>query len=466
MVGELSPQETHMLVDVHQDFDGHTDNLAVSFEILSGEVEALLEARESQSVRDYFQALVKRAQQKRRKEDQAKSGRAPLDMDESRMFCDARYKERKHGAPPPASDRFVLSNILGWNVEEKYACLDGGYRDIAEKLWQQVEATFSPKKKIYVECFRLHTGNPSYWDYNELSEEFGIEPGTIRAGVHRVKKELIKLIHQIENHTFAPPHRDIPKDVLEARRLLEIGEFEEAQHKLNSMKETYQENPFFYKAQGDLASEQKLDHKAIGWYQKALAYADNPVLRSRICNNWAFTEDSLGNKKGAQRLWLRALRLDPDNYVPRFNLFCEDSLAQNMTGCKHHLDEFGKLLAAGKLSEEDQADFLASLRTEKELEWVRSIRSFRRTMGSWQTRYGSQAETSAACYPIAVLVALALASLLLVATLGNSNSSASYSNMPQQTLSKKKQKKGKKKRPVFAKKKQKKGKKKQRSFHA
>ena len=142
-------------------------------------------------------------------------------------------------------------------------------------------------------------------------------------------------------------------------------------------------------------------------------------------------------------------------------------MAQNMTGCKHHLDEFGKLLAAGKLSREDQTDFLESLRTEKELEWVRSIRPFRRTMTSWQSRYGSSGQTTAACHPLAVLVAIVFAAFLMVLCSDSFTAQQSQSMKHHQQVAKKKQKKGKKKqRSVIAKKKQKKGKKKQRGVMA
>ncbi len=318
----------------------------------------------------------------------------------------------------------VILRSLGRSPRDLYVKRDPKLIRLIEELPKLIEDTFSPQQKTCLQALHDRYLNKEQWTYEALASKYKMSESAIKTGVHRVRKKLVASISKFQNRTLAPAHNDIPDDLHAVRALVKDGNIEKASLLLEKIEASsqYEENPFFYLTKGKLFSKQMLYVQAIDQYQKALAYTDNSELRSRACNNWGYVEDALQKEAEAKKdwkefyhrknmaniRWQRASELDPNNYVPRFNLLCNASLDKDWSISKHHLKELEKIVSSGKLSDEDAQDLIESLKTDKELDWLQARTDYQKLVKKWERKFFPKRsyQVKAACHPIAVCCTL------------------------------------------------------------
>lgn len=219
--------------------------------------------------------------------------------------------------------------------------------------------------------------------YASIAEAEGKVPATVRTGVARARKFLLRVVHELQHAQPAPLSGDAPAEVEPLRRLWFEQDLDELARELERTREDHGDDPHWLNLAALLAADRGRHDDAVGLYERALVFADAPSVRGRVLNNLGNLVEDLDDPGAARVYWLRAHQLVPGAPAPLVNLLAAASDARDYPTAQHFIARLGELLSSGKLGDDERAYVLRRLREHPKLAWLRETDAWRLGPARW-----------------------------------------------------------------------------------
>lgn len=223
----------------------------------------------------------------------------------------------------------------------------------------------------------------SHRTYESIARGARRPPATVRTGVARAKKFVLRVVHELQSAQPAPLRGDAPDEIEPLRRLWAEQDLDALARELERTRGRHGDDPHWLNLAGLLASDRRRRDEAAKLYRRGLVFADAPNVRGRLLNNLGNLAEDGGDLEEAQRCWQRAHQVLPSAPAPLLNLLAAASQAQNYAAAQHFISELSDLLNSGKLSEEERGYLSRRLRQHPKLAWLRETEAWRLGPARW-----------------------------------------------------------------------------------
>ncbi len=223
----------------------------------------------------------------------------------------------------------------------------------------------------------------SHRSYEAIARTEGKVSATVRTGVARARKFLLRIVHELQHAQPAPLNGDAPPELEPLRRLWFEQDLESLARELERTRSSYESDPHWLNLAALLAADRGRRNEARRFYEKALILADAPSVRGRVLNNLGNLLEDEGRLPDAQRAWLRANLLVPSAPAPLLNLLAAASVRRDYASAQHHIGQLSDLLNSGRLSADEHAYMCRRLEEKTELAWLRDTDVWRHGPARW-----------------------------------------------------------------------------------
>ncbi|TDI97436.1 MAG: hypothetical protein E2O73_11445 [Deltaproteobacteria bacterium] len=245
--------------------------------------------------------------------------------------------------------------------------------------------------------------------YAAIAREEDKVPATVRTGVARARKFLLRTVHELQHAQPAPLNGDFPAQLEPLRRLWFERDLDSLARELERTRSSWQDNPHWLKLAALLAADRGRRVEASWLYRKALIFADAPSLRGCILNHLGNLIDVEGQIEDAQHVWRRANLLVPNAPAPLLNLLAAASKRQDYASAQHHIAQLSDLFNSGRLKPDERAYVCRRLQEQPELSWLRDTDAWRQGPARW-----IRGARPVSRVPLRVLAATAALAVLLL----------------------------------------------------
>ena len=219
--------------------------------------------------------------------------------------------------------------------------------------------------------------------YEAIAREEDKVPATVRTGVARARKFLLRTVHELQHAQPAPLSGDFPPQLEPLRRLWSEHDLDSLARELERTRSYWQDNPHWLSLAALLAADRGRREEASRLYHKALIFADAPSLRGHILNHLGSLIDDEGQIEDAQHVWRRANLLVPNAPAPLLNLLAAASKRQDYASAQHHIAQLSDLFNSGRLKPDERAYVCRRLQEKPELSWLRDTDAWRQGPARW-----------------------------------------------------------------------------------
>ncbi len=248
----------------------------------------------------------------------------------------------------------------------------------------------------------------SHRTYEAIAQAEGRPPGTIRTGVARARKLVLRAVHELQHAQPAPLNGDAPEEIEPLRRLWAEQALDELARGLETTREKFRDDPHWLNLAALLEADRGQYDQAALLYEKALVFADAPSVRGRILNNFGNLAEEQERLEAAQQRWLRASQLASSAPAPLLNLLAAASVERNYASAQHYISKLSDLLSSGKLSDTERGYVSRRLCENPSFGWLRQTEAWRLGPARW---IRAQSQVSAG---VRVGAAVALVAALLL----------------------------------------------------
>ena len=254
----------------------------------------------------------------------------------------------------------------------------------------------------------------SHRSYDAIAQAEGRVTATVRTGVARARKFVLRVVHELRHGQPAPLSGEAPLEVEPLRQLWFQQKLDELAAELERTREGNQDNPHWLNLAGLLAADRGQRAEAVSHYEHALVHADAPSVRGRVLNNFGNLYDDHGCREEARSCWLRAHQLAPHAPAPLLNLLASASRDEDYPSAQHYVAELADLLNSGRLTAGERSYLQRRLRENPKLAWLRETDLWSQGPARWLRGNGRAQQTrTLRCAVLAVFGGLALGVALL-----------------------------------------------------
>jgi tetratricopeptide (TPR) repeat protein len=223
----------------------------------------------------------------------------------------------------------------------------------------------------------------SHKSYEAIARAEGKVPATVRTGVSRARKFLLRIVHDLQHAQPAPLDGEAPDEIEKLRKLWVDQDLETLERELERTRGHCSDDPQWLNLAALLAADRGERGEAEALYERALLLADEPAVRGRVLNNLGNLRDDQEDLKGAEHYWRRARRLVPHAPTPLLNLLAGASLRRDYASAQHYIAEISDLLNSGRLDREDRSYISRRLQENPRFAWLRDTDAWRLGPARW-----------------------------------------------------------------------------------
>lgn len=255
----------------------------------------------------------------------------------------------------------------------------------------------------YLRWYELRLAHKSY---AAIARRENRPSATIRTGVARARRLILRMVHELQHDQPAPLSGDAPAEIEPLRELWVRQKLDELGLGLEQTRERFGDDPHWLNLHGLLRADRGERERALEAYERALVFADAPSVRARVLNNLGNLYEDLDRGEDAQESWLRAHQLLPEAPAPLLNLLAAASQARDYASAQLYVAELGERLSAGAYSDPDRAYLLRRLTENPKLAWLRETDAWRMGPARWlrSARRGRTLRDSGALLLLVVLL--------------------------------------------------------------
>ncbi len=236
-------------------------------------------------------------------------------------------------------------------------------------------------------------------------------PTTVRTGVARARKFVLRAVHELQNGQPAPLSGEAPAELQALRQLWVEQELDTLARELERTRAAYSDDPHWLNLAALLEGEHGRKDEAAQLFEKALVFADAPSVRGRLLNNLGNLVEDRGDEAAAVDYWSRASQLVPHAPAPLLNLLAAAACRKDYPSAQHYLTQLGDLLSSGRLRPEERAYVCRRLVEHPKLAWLRETDAWRVGPARWIRSSRSAARVVSLAVAAAATAALALLAL-------------------------------------------------------
>jgi tetratricopeptide (TPR) repeat protein len=219
--------------------------------------------------------------------------------------------------------------------------------------------------------------------YAAIARREGKPAGTIRTGVARARKHVLRMVHELQHAQPAPLSGDAPPEIEPLRELWLRQDLDALEAGLEQTAERFAGDPHWLNLSALLRADRGEHDRALALYERALIFADAPSVRARVLNNLGNLCEDRSRAEDAHHYWLRAHQLLPDAPAPLMNLLVSAALAKDYASAQLYLSQLGERLSANRYSANDRDYVLRRLRENPKLAWLRETEAWRLGPARW-----------------------------------------------------------------------------------
>ncbi len=257
--------------------------------------------------------------------------------------------------------------------------LDLGHR----ALQRAISVASSDGNETLQRYLRWYEQRLDHKSYAAIARREGKPAATIRTGVARARKHVLRMVHELQHAQPAPLNGDAPAEIEPLRDLWVAQDLDALQAGLERTREAFCDDPHWLNLSALLRADRGEDDRAFALYERALVFADAPSVRARVLNNVGNLCEDRGRPDDAHHYWLRAHQLLPDAPAPLMNLLVCASLSRDYASAQHYVAELGERLSSGRYDGEDRDYVLRRLRDNPKLAWLRETDAWRLGPARW-----------------------------------------------------------------------------------
>jgi tetratricopeptide (TPR) repeat protein len=259
------------------------------------------------------------------------------------------------------------------------AALELGRRALQRAL-SHARAKRNETLQRYLRWYELRLARKSY---AAIARRENRPSATIRTGVARARRLILRMVHELQHDQPAPLSGDAPAEIEPLRDLWVRQQIDELERGLERTRERFGDDPHWLNLFGLLRADRGERESALEAYERALVFADAPSVRARVLNNLGNLYEDLGRAEDARESWLRAHQLLPDAPAPLLNLLADASQARDYASAQLYVSELGERLSAGSYADADRAYLLRRLAENPKLAWLRETDAWRLGPARW-----------------------------------------------------------------------------------
>lgn len=244
--------------------------------------------------------------------------------------------------------------------------------------------------------------------YESIARAEGRVPATVRTGVARARKLVLRVVHELQHAQPAPLSGDAPAELGPLRQLWVRQELDALSAELERTRAGFSDDPHWLNVAALYAADRGRRQEAAELYERGLVYADAPDVRGRLLNNQGNLAEDCGREDEARACWLRAHQLVPFAPAPLMNLLVAASSAQDYPSAQHYLAELGDLLSSGRLDDDERSYVRRRLAEHPRLGWLRDTDAWRFGPARWLRSWGRTGARAARALAIVTASAFAL----------------------------------------------------------
>ena len=219
--------------------------------------------------------------------------------------------------------------------------------------------------------------------YEAIAQSEGRVPATIRTGVARARKFVLKVVHELRHAQPAPLNGQGPEELEPLRELWVAQELVALRRELDRTEGEFGLDPQWLNLKGLLLADGGDQGSAQQLYERALVFADAPAVRGRILNNLGNLADDRDAPEDARGYWLRAHQLVPRAPAPLLNLLASASQRCDYASAQHYTAVLGELLSSGHLRVDERSYAVRRLSENPKLAWLRETEVWRLGPARW-----------------------------------------------------------------------------------
>ena len=219
--------------------------------------------------------------------------------------------------------------------------------------------------------------------YDAIAKSEGRVPATVRTGVARARKFVLRVVHELRHAQPAPLSGESPAELEPLRQLWFQQDLEQLARELEATRDENRSNPHWLNLAALLAADRGERAEAVRLYEQALVFGDAPSVRGRLLNNLGNLYDDHDCPLEAREHWLRAHQLVPFAPAPLLNLLAGASRAQDYASAQHYVAQLADLLNSGRLSSGERAYLARRLRENPKFAWLRDTDAWSQGPARW-----------------------------------------------------------------------------------
>ncbi|MCP4003128.1 MAG: hypothetical protein GY725_02920 [bacterium] len=237
-------------------------------------------------------------------------------------------------------------------------------------LQRAVSIAESEGNSTLLRNLRWYRERLTHKSYEAIARSESRVAATVRTGVARARKFILRVIHELQNAQPAPLTGEAPGEIEPLRLLWVDQDLERLAAELDRTRGAHGRDPHWLNLAGLLAADRGDSEEATRHYELGLIYADAPSVRCRLLNNLGNLQEE-GDVEAASAFWRRSHQLLPEAPAPLMNLISAASQNRDYASAQHYLSELGALLSAPALSEDERAYVFRRLEDNPKLGWLR-----------------------------------------------------------------------------------------------
>jgi tetratricopeptide (TPR) repeat protein len=259
------------------------------------------------------------------------------------------------------------------------AALELARRALARAL-SHARAQRNQTLQRYLRWYELRLAHRSY---AAIARREGRPSATIRTGVARARRVILRMVHELQHDQPAPLSGDAPAEIEPLRDLWVNQQLDALERGLERTRERFADDPHWLNLAGLLRADRGERSQALELYERALVFADAPSVRARVLNNLGNLYEDLDRADDAHESWLRAHQLLPEAPAPLLNLLADASQRRDYASAQLYVSELGERLSADAYSAPDRAYVLRRLAENPKLAWLRDTDAWRVGPARW-----------------------------------------------------------------------------------
>jgi tetratricopeptide (TPR) repeat protein len=261
---------------------------------------------------------------------------------------------------------------------------DGAALELSRRALQRAlshaRAQHNETLQRYLRWYELRLAHKSY---AAIARREGRPSATIRTGVARARRLILRMVHELQHDQPAPLSGDAPAEIEPLRELWVRQKLDALERGLEATRARFADDPHWLNLAGLLSADRGERGRALELYERALVFADAPSIRARVLNNLGNLYEDLDRGAEAHESWLRAHQLLPEAPAPLLNLLASASQQRDYASAQLYLAELGKRLSDDGYSVPDRAYLLRRLAENPKLAWLRETDAWRVGPARW-----------------------------------------------------------------------------------